>query len=284
MALEDFKEALGLLRKLPVLWVPGVVAGLLTACLWIVLDVNGTFLASRLVIVFGLVTLLFIAGMLAIIKKGEGGIRALVSEGIRYYFRVLLPLVVIVFAVTMIILFFMMMATLAIGGTPDMSILTVISLCIMILMIPVILLSFFFDTAAVFEDLRVFASIRRSITLARSHVLEVFVFFLVCAGCCFVVVVGLAVIWEAALYNKLESLTTYNETQMAAFTPEQFMTLLGHDGIWITAIVCFVGVLILVSLLITYKACFFRKIAGRSLPVIQQQPGEVDSKGRWYKY
>ena len=58
MALEDFKEAIGLLRRMPVLWVPGFVAGLLTACLWIVLDVNGTFLASRLVIVFGLVILL----------------------------------------------------------------------------------------------------------------------------------------------------------------------------------------------------------------------------------
>ncbi|MCX6689447.1 MAG: hypothetical protein NTZ39_07145 [Methanoregula sp.] len=280
MALEDFKEALGLLRKLPVLWIPGVVAGLLTACLWIILDIDGTFFASRLLIVFGLVSLLFIAGMLAIIKKGEGGIRALVSEGIRYYFRVLLPLVVIIFAVTMIILVFMMAATLAIGGTPDISILTVISLCIMI---PAILLTLFFDTAAVFEDCRVFASIRRSVTLASSHAREVIGFFLVCAACCFIVVFGLMMIWEAVLYAKLEPITTYNETQMAALTPEQFLTIVGHDGIWVTAIVCFVGVLILVPLLITYKTCFFRKIAG-TIPVIQQQTGEYDSKGRWYKY
>jgi hypothetical protein len=281
MALEDFKEALGLLGRLPVLWVPGVVAGLFTACLWIILDVNGTFFASRLFVVFGLVSLIFIVGMLAIIKKGEGGVRAMVSEGIRYYFRVLLPLIVIVFAATMIILVLMMAATLAIGGTPDMSILTVISLCIMI---PALLLTLFFDTAAVFEDLRVFASIRRSIILASSHAREVIGFFLVCAGCCFVVAVGLMMIWEAALYNKLEPITTYNETQMAAFTPEQFMTIVGHDGIWVTAIVCFVGVLILVPLLTTYKACFFRKIAGRLPVIIQQQTGEYDSKGRWYKY
>jgi hypothetical protein len=280
MALEDFKEAIGLLRKLPVLWVPGVVAGLLVACLWIVLDVSGTFFASRLDIVFGLVTLLFITGMLVIIKNGEGGIRALVGEGIRYYFRVLLPLVVIVFAVTMIILVFMMTVTLTIGGTPDISILTVITLCIMI---PALLFTLFFDTAAVFEDCRVFASIRRSITLASSHAREVIGFFLVCAGCCFVVAFGLMMIWEAALYDKLEPITAYNETQMAAFTPEQFMTIVGHDGIWVTAVVCFVGVLILVPLLITYKTCFFRKIAGRQI-AIQQQPGEFDSKGRWYKY
>jgi len=281
MALEDFKEALGLLRTLPVLWIPGVVAGLLTACLWIVLDTSGTFFASRLVILFALVVLVFVTGMLAVIKKGEGSIRTLVTEGVRYYFRVLLPLVVVVFVVTMIILVIMMAATLAIGGTPDMSLLAVISLCILI---PAFLLTLFTDTAAVFEDCRVFASIKRSVTLASSHAGEVIRFFLVCVATCFIVIFGLMIVWEAALYSKLEPLTAYNETQMAAFTPEQFMTLVGHDGIWVTAVVSFVGVLILLPVLMTYKTCFFKKIAGSVPVIIQQQAGEYDSKGRWYKY
>jgi hypothetical protein len=34
----------------------------------------------------------------------------------------------------------------------------------------------------------------------------------------------------------------------------------------------------------TYKTCFFKKIAGSVPVIIQQQAGEYDSKGRWYKY
>jgi len=52
---------------------------------------------------------------------------------------------------------------------------------------------------------------------------------------------------------------------------------------WITAVMIFIGMLILVPLITTYKACFYRKIAGSPM-VIQQVTGEYDSKGRWYKY
>ena len=51
MALPALKEALGLLKKLPVLWIPGLVAGLLGAGLWILLFTSGTFFASRLIII-----------------------------------------------------------------------------------------------------------------------------------------------------------------------------------------------------------------------------------------
>lgn len=280
MAFMDFKEAIGLLMKMPVLWIPGVIAGLLAASLWIVLNISGSFFVSRLGIVFALVILLFNAGMLALIKKGEGGIRMLISEGVRYYFRVLLPQLVIVFAVMVVFVLVMIMVTLAIGGTPDISILTILSLCIML---PTLFLTFFFDTAAVFEDLRVFDSIRRSITLAATHVSGVISFFLVCVAFCFVVIFGLMVIWEAFLYDRLQPLTTYNETQIASFNPDQLVALIGPGGMWITASVIFFGILVLLPVLMTYKACFFRKIAGRP-GVIQQQPGEYDSKGRYYKY
>ena len=280
MALAEFKEAISLLGKLPVLWIPGVVAGVLAAALWILLDISGTFFTSRLLVVALLVVLLFIAGMLAIVRKGEGGARSLLVEGGRYYFRVLLPQLVIVCASMIAFVMLIVMVTLVIGSTPDIGIMSVIWFCIAI---PVLFLTFFYDTAAVFEDLRVFDSIRRSITLAATHISKVISFFLVCAAFCFVVVFGLMVIWEAFLYDRLQPLTTYNETQIASFNPDQLVALIGPGGMWITAIVIFFGILVLLPVLMTYKACFFRKIAGRP-SVIQQQPGEYDSKGRYYKY
>ncbi len=280
MALSEFKEALGLLGKLPVLWIPGVVAGLLIASLWILFDISGSFFAGRLLLVALLVILLFIAGMLAIIRRGEGGARLLVSEGMRYYFRVLLPQLIIVCGSVLVFSIFMVVATLAIGGAPDMGIMSVISFFITIL---VLFFTFFYDTAAVFEDMRVFDSIRRSIHLSTTHAGQVIRFFFVCAACCIAVIFGLVLVWEAALYERLQPITTYNETQLSSLTPDQFIGLVGHDGMWITAILICVGIVILLPVLITYKACFFRKIAGSPL-IIQQQSGEYDSKGRWYKY
>ena len=172
------------------------------------------------------------------------------------------------------------LVTLVIGGEPDGRIMSVIWFCIAI---PVLFLTFFYDTAAVFEDLRVFDSIRRSIHVTITHAGEVITFFFVCAGCCIAVMFVLMMVWEAALYERLQPITTYNETQIASLTPDQFVLLMGHDGMWITAILICTGILILLPVLITYKACFFRKIAGSPL-IIQQQSGEYDSKGRYYKY
>jgi hypothetical protein len=53
---------------------------------------------------------------------------------------------------------------------------------------------------------------------------------------------------------------------------------------WITAIIFFIGVFLLVPLLFTYKACFFRKLAHGTTVSSQETTGEYDSKGRWFKY
>jgi hypothetical protein len=96
------------------------------------------------------------------------------------------------------------------------------------------------------------------------------------------------IVWEAFLYDRLEPLTRYNETQIQTLPLDQFVSVIGPGGLWITAVVLFIGILVLIPLLYTYKACFFRYLAGRTTgtTTIQQQvtTGEYDSKGRWYKY
>jgi hypothetical protein len=42
--------------------------------------------------------------------------------------------------------------------------------------------------------------------------------------------------------------------------------------------------LVLLPILSTYKACFFRSLTKGSVPINQEISGEYDSKGRWYKY
>ena len=151
-------------------------------------------------------------------------------------------------------------------------------------MIPTLMLTFFFDTAAVFEDRRVFESIQRSILLVSEHMMEVLSFFMVSALLCAGVIFGLMIVWEAILFDKLKPIMDFTDAQREAFTPDQLFAMIGQDGMWITAIILFIGVLILLPLLFSYKACFFKKMASSAVTIEQQTYGEYDSKGRWYKY
>jgi hypothetical protein len=280
MAITELKEAINLLTRLPSLWIPGIVGGILTAALWLTLNISGTFFAGRLLVIFGLVLLLFTTGLLVIIRNNEGDLRTMISGGISYYFRVLLPQIIIIFGILLIVTLVMVTFSL-IGGLSDISMVTALAIGFMI---PIVILTFFYDTAAVFEERKVFDSIRRSIQLVMLHINEVIAFLLICAAITIGVIFMLMIIWEAFLFDKLEPITRYNETQVQTFTPEQLIAIIGPGGMWITAGILFIGVVLLLPLLYSYKACFFRKLI-RGAPVAHQPTtGEFDSKGRWFKY
>jgi hypothetical protein len=151
-------------------------------------------------------------------------------------------------------------------------------------LIPLIILTIFYDTAAVFEDRKVFDSIRRSMQLVTTHLREVITFLFVSAVISIGIIFSLMIVWEAFLYDKLEPITRYNETQIQTFTPDQLITIIGPGGMWITAIILFIGVFLLIPLLFSYKACVFRKLTHETVIIQQETNGEYDSKGRWYKY
>lgn len=279
MAVESFKEALRLLPRMPLLWLPGIIGGMIAAAIWLLFHFTGAFFTSRLIILFGLVLLLFIVGAFVLLRDNKGDLRAMLHGGVQYYFRVLIPLLVIIF--TIVIIFILLAVTFGFAGiTPDPGTISIVTICVMI---PTLMLTFFFDTAAIFEGRKVFESIQRSIVLVSENLMGVFMFFIVCAVTCVTILFGLMIVWEIALFERLEPLTLYNETQMQALTPEDVMGIIGPEGIWITAAVLFIGVLILIPVLTSYKACYFRKLSSGPVSILQVT-GEYDSKGRWYKY
>jgi len=280
MAITELKEAINLLKRLPSLWIPGIVGGILTVALWVTLNLSGTFFAGRLLVIFGLVLLLFTTGLFVIIRNNEGDFRTMLTGGIRYYFRVLLPQLIIIFGIMLIFTLVMITFSL-IGALSDIGIATALTIGFMI---PIVILTFFYDTAAVFEERKVFDSIHRSIQLVMMHINDVIAFLFFCAAIIIGIIFMLMIIWEALLYDKLEPITRYNETQLQTFTPEQLIAMIGPGGMWITAVILFIGVFLLLPLLYSYKACFFRKLT-QGAPITQLPiTGEFDSKGRWFKY
>jgi hypothetical protein len=279
MAIAELKEAFALLVRIPVLWIPGVAGGLLAAVLWITFNLYDTFFAGRLMIISGLVLLFFITGMLTTMRNNEGNSKSFFAGGIRYYFRVLLPQVVIVSVILLI--FILLTITFSLFGISDISILTAFTIGFII---PTFIITFFYDTAAVFEDRRVFDSIRRSVHLVFAHMSKVLAFLFVYLAIFIGIVIALIVIWEAFLFDKLEPVTRYNATQLQSFGPEQLVAMIGPEGMWITAVFLFIGMFLLLPILYCYKGCFFKKLAGTTIIIQQPTTGEYDSKGRWYKY
>jgi len=282
MVLKELQESVRVVWQTPVLWVTGIVAGLLGAVLWIMLNLSGTFFTSRLVIIAGLVMVLFVAGTFGLLKKNEKGAGTMVREGARYYFRVLLPGLVIFFMLMLVFVVIMTVMMIFSQGSTDYE---AAGLCAIFFMVPTVFMAFFCDTAAVFEDLRVFASIRQSIVTVSRNTWKVLGFYVTCCVLSFIDFFVVAIIWEGLLFDKLEPLTHYNETQLAAFTPDQLVTMIGPDGMWVTALIIFLGVVFLVPILLTYKATFYQSLTKESpAATVQQMTGEFDSKGRWYKY
>lgn len=289
MILKELQNAVRMVGQTPALWIPGVVAGLLGAALWVLYNIAGTFFTARLVIIAGLVMVLFVAGTFCLVKKNETGAGTMVREGARYYFRVLLPWLVIFFVLMLVFVAIMFVTILSTGGSTDYEAAGMLAFFVMI---PTLYLTFFCDTAAVFEDLRVFASLKRSIGVVAGHAWEVLAFFVTCLVLSFLDLFVFAIIWEGLLFDKLQPLMdyyaspAYNETQFAAMlTPDKLVTMIGPDGMWLTAAVIFLAVVFLVPLLLAYKACFYRNLIGNpTAATVQQVTGEFDSKGRWYKY
>jgi hypothetical protein len=280
MAIAELREAVALLVRMPLLWIPGIIGGAFTAVIWLTLFVSGSFFTSRLVVIFSLVLLFFTTGMLSVIRNNDTTGRALVTGGLNYYFRVLLPLLIIGFA--LLLVFFLCTMTFALLGlVSDIGLL--ISLTVGI-MIPTLMLTFFFDTVAVFEDRRVFESIQRSVLLVSEHMMEALSFFITSALLSAGIIFGLMILWEAILFDKLKPIMDFTDAQREAFTPSQFLAMIGQDGVWVTAIILFIGVLVLLPLLYSYKVCFYKKMASSTVTIEQQTYGEYDSKGRWYKY
>jgi len=266
---------------MPLLWIPGLAGGIFAAAIWLLFIFSGSFFASRFLVISILVLIFFMTGALCLIKNNGGDLKSMLVTGRQYYFRVLLPQLVVAFMILLVFILVVLTLTL-IGTTPDPVLLVFLTFGVSI---PSIQLTFFADTAAVFEDRKVFDSIQRSVEMVSLNLSKVIAFFVICAVVVCCIVFSLMVIWEALLYSRLEPVTRYTEAQLQAFTPDQLLSLIGTDGIWVTALVLFIAGLVLVPIIYSYKVCFFRKLAGSSTVVVEQQvTGEYDSKGRWYKY
>ncbi len=270
-------EALRDSVRFPAIWIAGAGYAALDA-LQLVLTLQGeTFFSVRLLVLEYLALPFLLAGAYGVLRESDSSPRRLVSEGIANYFRVLLPALVVGFAAVLLLLVLLAPLSL-VGGAVSTDLAAGATIAVMI---PVAVFLSLYDTAACFEGLGVFASLRRSVALVLAHLWEVVVFLLTSLAVLFAFGFVLIVAWTTVLYNQLEPLASMPAGELANFGPAQFAQMVGPVGIALAALFYALFILFAFVFVSTYKVRVFRSVAGAT-PVVQQ--GEYDEKGRYYRY
>ncbi len=244
----------------------------------LVLSLQGeTFFSVRLLVLEYLLLPFLLAGAYGVLREQQSSARLLVTEGVRNYFRVLLPGLVVGFGAALVL--FLVLTPLPLLGlevTTDLA-----AGAALAVLIPVLFFSSLYDTAACYEGLGVFASLRRSFALVLAHIWEVLVFALTT----FAVLLGLAFVlllaWTTVLYDRLAPLASLPASELASFGSGQLAAMVGTSGLILAAVLYAVFILLAFVLVATYKARLFQSIADATPPGPQ---GVYDEKGRYYRY
>jgi len=275
MTLGSLSGAAGLLRRHPVLWSVGIVMGVLAVVDLVIPLYGGTFYAEPLALLQALVMPFLAGGVYGTIRANSFSAGEFLQSGKTYYFRILLPALLIFFAVILTAFLLAIPLTLLGAGAASGTMPLLLGV-----LVSIVFFTFFYDTVAVFEETNVFESIRRSVEFVMNNLGSVLVFYLVNI----VVLVGIGfaafVAIAALLVDRLEPLTRLDPAELQAVTPQDLLGLIGTEGIWTIAAVYAVVIVLFAAFLYAYKASFFRDHAA-SVPI---QQGEYDEKGRWYKY
>jgi len=278
---RPFADAIGLLKK-PVLWLPGLYAGaLIAAFIWLAFS-GGEFIAGKLLFLGAVLFPFFIAGALGCMKEGEYTISLFGRSAIKFFFPVLLP--VVVASTVLILLLILFSIPFSIAGQNDPSMIAGLFIGIMI---PVLIFTFFADNVAVSEGLAIFATLKQSMMIASRSITTIItcvIISMVTAGALGMV---LATVWGMILADKFTQYMDLGAAEQqkifAGFTLADWQGILGPEGLIVTAGMLGVSLIILVPFFIVYKQQCYLSALSVPAPVIPQS-GEYDEKGRWYKY
>jgi len=282
MVLTSLREAIGLLARKPTLWIAGIIMGLVTGASMLAEAYGGVFYTQPLMLFQFLLLPLLVGGVYGMIKTGAFSASVFLKEGMQHYFRILLPSLVITFAALLTVLL-LAIPLLIMGLSAEAG--GILGLTMVGVLVSFAFFTFFYDIAAVYEDRKVFDSIRRSVEIVIQHSGKVLLFFIVNVLVLFGIGFIALVAWTAIFADSFEPLTRMNSTELEGLMPQDIFDMIGMEGLWVTAVLYALIIMVITSVLYAYKACFFRRIAGETGAVETPQiQGEYDEKGRWYKY
>ncbi len=274
-------ESIGMLRHL-VLWIPGIFAAIIFSISIYLEFTEFAFIAGK-ILPLGLILLpFFVAGAIYCCREDNYSPATLFTGGKKFFFPVLFPgaILIIIIAFTLILL----AIPLNLMGLADMQGLS--GMCLG-LTLAIMLFALYYDNVAVCEETKIFASLKRSMDLFNVRPFSAFGFMLIMILAGFIVSMFFAMIWGITLADKFTPFINLNMTEQqeiyAGYTLSDWQNFLGMEGIFVTAILCGVYILLMMSFFITFKYSVYKKVCDYK-PEPIMPVGEYDEKGRWYKY
>ncbi|MBO4523031.1 MAG: hypothetical protein J5703_07670 [Methanomicrobium sp.] len=241
--------------KHPVMWIYPILAGLFffAAVMFSLAEVTDYFGLKFVLLFFVFVSPFFVAGTYAAVKSGDFSIKSYFKSAAEGYFRIMLPKTALYFVIVLI----MFITTIPASFMQNAAFFSVFAFFIAVTMI---MLTFFYDTAAIFENKKIFESLTRSIGLVSAKPLEAILFFIVAALLAFVFFMGYTMVWSSLLAEEFEPLLTMTQSELTAFSQDtaNLVNLIGDRGVLVTAVISGITMLLFTLIFLPYKAVFYR--------------------------
>lgn len=297
MALKSLSEALGLLAKKPLVWMPGFFAAFAILLTYYMYSLFGMGVAFPVGITLLVIMPAFLAGTYGIVIGDNATPAAFRKYAIYGYIRCLMPTIILLMigwilatALTYLLMTFGLSVTVGYYFST-------------FVIIPLLFFCYFADITAVVNNLPAFRAIKDSAARVTNGAVNSMVFYI------FNVVILLA---ASMFYSLICSLLTVdvasplfemNETQLIALSQSaefetELLALVSTPEIISAAIISLaITACIFVPIFVVYKACFYKRLlVTNTMPEAANkehqggqgnqgnQGGSFDEKGRWYKY
>lgn len=283
MILNALQRTITDLVHRPALWIPGIYAGIISILI-IWLELTGEAFSAGKIGILSVIAFPFFLGMLNhILQEEELSPRQLFSAGLKNYFPVLLPYIIL--GGIIILMVFIISIPFALAGSGDEP--STIAGLLIGICIPALFFSLYADNVAVCEKARIIPTLQKSLEIVGKNFFGSLAYVLVS-----VVVTGIvsflgSIIWVLCLADRFTpylemNITTQQET-FYHYTMNDWLNLIGTEGAMITAGVFGLILFFLVPFLFVFKYHCYAGIS-QGIPKIQKIQGEYDEKGRWYKY
>ncbi len=281
MALKSLSEALGLLAKKPLVWMPGLFAAFSILFTYYIFTIFGSIAAFTVGIVLLLVFPAFLAGTYGIIigeKSSSADFRKYAVYG---YFRCLIPNVVVLmigFVLSNTLTYILLMLGISVDTAFYFSI---------FLIIPLVFFLYFADISAMVNNFSAFRAIKDSALRVTTGSISVTVFYLFNVAIFFAASFIFSAIWPLLAADVLTPITQMNEADILSMSQEELLALFTSPEIISSGCMALaICALIFVPIFVSYKACFYKRglLTLPAQPSQENQQGTVDEKGRWYKY
>jgi len=281
MALKSLSEALGLLVKKPLVWMPGLFAAFAILFTYYIYTLFGSTAAFPAAIALLVIFPAFLAGTYGIIvgdKSASSDFRRYAAYG---YLRCLIPNLVVLmigFVLSNTLTYILLMFGISVDLAFYYSI---------FLVIPLVFFFYFADISAMVNNLASFRALKDSALRVTTGSISVTAFYLFNVAIFFAASFIFSAVWSLLAVDTLTPISQMTEAEIMSLSQtELFALFTGPEIISSGCIALAICACVFVPIIVSYKACFFKRnlLKLPAQPSQESQQGTYDEKGRWYKY